>query len=104
MFWIDFGGCDRSSRTTSTTLRPSRPPAAIDVLDGGLQAQHRGLAALRRGRRGQVAVEADLDVLGQRLLRARGQRDASRRSGKTGEDPLVFIVVSCVFMEGAACR
>ena len=29
MFWIDFGGCDRSSRTTSTTLRPSRPPAAL---------------------------------------------------------------------------
>jgi hypothetical protein len=29
MFWMDFGGCDRSSRTTSTSLRPSRPPLAL---------------------------------------------------------------------------
>ena len=29
MFWIDFGGCERSSRTTRVSFRPSTPPAAL---------------------------------------------------------------------------
>ena len=29
MFWIDLGGCERSSRTTRVRFRPRTPPAAL---------------------------------------------------------------------------
>ena len=29
MFWIDFGGCERSSRITNVNGRPSTPPSAL---------------------------------------------------------------------------
>ncbi|MCY1522495.1 hypothetical protein D9M68_573530 [compost metagenome] len=54
-------------------LTAQQAAGRVDVVDGGAQSQHRRLPALRRRRSRQVAVEADLDVLGLGL-RADGQR------------------------------
>jgi hypothetical protein len=63
MFWMDLGGLGLVITNHQCQLAAQHAASGIDVLDRGLDAEHACGAALGRGRRRQVAIEAQLDLL-----------------------------------------
>ena len=75
MFWIDFGGCERSSRTTRVNFRPSTPPAALTSSIAACKPKNAPAWPLSaEGEADEIAVEAQLDVLGLRRKAEKAER------------------------------